>query len=49
MNFYNEYNKLEYMYKSKPETDKCFTDLSILFSDLLIQLKQQLLNKSISE
>lgn len=49
MNFYKEYNKLEHMYKSKPETDKCFTDLSILFSGLLIQLKQQLSNKSISE
>lgn len=41
MNFYNEYNKLEHIYKTKPETERCFTELSILFSDLLIQLRNQ--------
>lgn len=42
MNFYKEYNKLECQYNNNPDTAECFTKMSLLFTDFLTQIMNQI-------
>jgi hypothetical protein len=42
MNFYKEYNKLEDLYNNNPDTAECFTKMSLLFTDFLNQIMNQI-------
>ncbi len=41
MNFYKEYNRIEYLYRNNPETKNCYQDMTHMFADLLQQLQNQ--------